>query len=249
MTAIFNIARYEAKRIFLSPLAWAVLAVVQFITGFVFINVLVDYATNAGMGGDDTVGVSDYVAGSLYGFATILLLLIMPLMTMRLFAEERKANTLTLLTSAPVSLTEIVLGKFLGLMGFVFAILLLMSAMPAALSWSTDLDWGRIAAGLLGLLLLMMSFAAAGLFVSSLTREPTIAAVGSFGLLLIVWLINILAYNDAIPFGEVFKYLSLIDHYDSLRRGIFNTSDVVYYLLFTGLFLWLTVQRLDMERN
>jgi len=249
MTAIFNIARYEAKRIFLSPLAWAVLAVVQFITGFVFINVLVDYATNAGMGSDDTVGVSDYVAGSLYGFATILLLLIMPLMTMRLFAEERKANTLTLLTSAPVSLTEIVIGKFLGLMGFVFAILLLMAAMPAALSWSTDLDWGRIAAGLLGLLLLMMSFAAAGLFVSSLTREPTIAAVGSFGLLLIVWLINILAYNDAIPFGEVFKYLSLIDHYDSLRRGIFNTSDVVYYLLFTGLFLWLTVQRLDMERN
>lgn len=66
---------------------------------------------------------------------------------------------------------------------------------------------------------------------------------------MIVWLINILAYNDAIPFGEVFKYLSLIDHYDSLRRGIFNTSDVVYYLLFTGLFLWLTVQRLDMERN
>ena len=132
MTAVFNIARYEAKRIFLSPLAWAVLAVVQFITGFVFINVLVDYATNAGMGGDDTVGVSDYVAGSLYGFATILLLLIMPLMTMRLFAEERKANTLTLLTSAPVSLTEIVLGKFLGLMGFVFAILLLMAAMLVA---------------------------------------------------------------------------------------------------------------------
>jgi len=242
-----NIARADLKRIFLSPLAWAVLAVVQFIMGFIFINLLVDYAQNAGM--SDQVGVSDYVAGSLYGFATILLLLVMPLMTMRLFAEERKGNTLTLLTSAPVSLTEIVLGKFFGLMGFVLAVIVLMALMPAALNWSTDLDWGRLAAGLLGLLLLMMAFGAAGLFVSSLTREPTIAAVASFGLLLVIWLINILGYNDNIPFRELFDYLSLVSHYDSLRRGVFDSTDVVYYLLFTGLFLWLTVQRLDMERN
>jgi ABC-2 type transport system permease protein len=249
MSNILNIARTELKRIFLSPLAWAVLAVVQFIMGFVFINLLVDYANNAGMQPDDSIGVSDYVAGSLYGFATILLLLVMPLMTMRLFAEERKGNTLVLLTSAPVSITEVVLGKFLGLLGFVLAVVLLMAAMPLALHWSTNLDWGRVAAGLLGLFLMMMAFGAAGLFVSSLTREPTIAAVGSFGLLLVVWLLNILAYNDAIPFREVFNYLSLIGHYDSLRRGIFNSADIVYYLLFSGLFLWLTVQRLDMERN
>lgn len=247
MNNILNIARTELKRIFLSPLAWAVLAVVQFIMGFVFINLLVGYAQDAGM--DDSIGVSDYVAGSLYGFATILLLLVMPLMTMRLFAEERKGNTLTLLTSAPVSVTEIVLGKFLGLLGFVGAIIVLMALMPLALNWSTHLDWGRLAAGLLGLFLMMMAFGAAGLFVSSLTREPTIAAVASFGLLLIAWLINILAYNDSIPFGELFNYLSLIGHFDSLRRGVFDSADVSYYLLFTGLFLWLTVQRLDMERN
>ena len=150
MSNILNIARTELKRIFLSPLAWAVLAVVQFIMGFVFINLLVDYANNAGMQPDDTIGVSDYVAGSLYGFATILLLLVMPLMTMRLFAEERKGNTLVLLTSAPVSITEIVLGKFLGLLGFVLAIVVLMAAMPLSLHWSTNLDWGRVAAGLLG---------------------------------------------------------------------------------------------------
>ena len=102
---------------------------------------------------------------------------------------------------------------------------------------------------LLGLALLMSAFAAAGLFVSSLTREPTIAAVGSFGLLLLVWLINILSFNDSIPFGEVFSYLSLIDHYENLRRGVFETTDVAYYLLFTALFLGLTVQRLDLERQ
>lgn len=249
MTAIFSIARAELRRIFLSPLAWAVLAVLQFILGFVFINLLVEYAASAGMGGNDQFGVSDYIGGSLYGFATILLLMVIPLMTMRLFAEERKSGAITLLFSAPVSLTEIVLGKFFGLLGFIAAILVLMALMPLALNWSTDLDWGRIAAGLLGLFLLMAAFGAAGLFVSSLTREPTIAAVGSFGLLLVIWLVNILAYNDSIPFKELFAYLSLIDHYESLRRGIFDTADAIYYVLFSALFLWLTVLRLDMERN
>src|SRR3546814_18818407 len=110
MTAAFNIARVEWRRIFLSPLAWAVLAIVQFIVGFVFINLLLQYANEAAQGTD--LGVSDVVAGSLYGFSTILLLLIMPLMTMRLFAEERQTGAITLLFSAPVSLTEIVLGKF-----------------------------------------------------------------------------------------------------------------------------------------
>ena len=99
------------------------------------------------------------------------------------------------------------------------------------------------------LFLVTMSFGAAGLCVSSLAREPTLAAVGSFGLLLVIWLINMLAYNDSIPFTDLFSYLSLIGHFESLRRGIFSSADAVYYLLFTTLFLWLTVQRLDMDRN
>lgn len=247
MSNVLNIARVEWRRIFLSPLAWAVLAIVQFIVGFVFINLLLQYANEAAQGTD--LGVSDVVAGSLYGFSTILLLLIMPLMTMRLFAEERKTGAITLLFSAPVSLTEIVLGKFLGVLGFIAVVILLMALMPLSLAWSTNMDWGRVAAGLLGLFLLMTSFGAVGLFVSSCTREPTIAAVGSFGLLLVIWLANILAYNDSVPFHEVFSYLSLIDHFESLRRGVFATADVAYYLLFSALFLWLTVLRLDIERN
>ncbi|HVT36806.1 MAG TPA: ABC transporter permease [Nevskiaceae bacterium] len=246
MSNILNIAGCELRRIFLSPLAWAVLAIVQFIMAFVFVNLLVEYA-NADS--DQTMGVSDYIGGSVYGFATIILLMVMPLMTMRLFSEERKSGSITLLFSSPVSLTEIVLGKFLGLMGFVLAMLLLMALLPASLQWSTHLDWGRIAAGLFGLFLLMMSFGAAGMFVSSLTREPTIAAVAGFGLLLIVWLLSILAYNDSIPLHDLINYLSLIGHYESMRRGMFDSADALYYVLFSVLFLWLTVQRLDMERN
>jgi len=244
---IFAIARNELRRIFVSPLAWAVLAVVQLILGFIFINLLIDYARNADVG-DQFTGVADYMGGGLYGFATIILLLVMPLLTMRLISEERKSGTLTLLLSSPASLVEIVLGKFLGLVGFMLALIVLLALMPLSLLPGTDLDLGRIAAGLLGLFLMMLAFGAAGLFVSSLTREPTIAAVGGFGLLLLVWLMQILAYQD-IPFAEVFGYLSLIGHFDDLRRGIFDTGDVVYYLIFTTFFLWLTVQRLDLERN
>ena len=108
------IARAELRRIFLSPLAWAVLAVVQVLLGFIFVNVLFDFINQPGFGGG--FGASDVVVGQVFGFATILVLLIMPLMTMRLFAEERKSGTLNLLLSAPVSLTEIVLGKFLGVL-------------------------------------------------------------------------------------------------------------------------------------
>jgi ABC-2 type transport system permease protein len=247
MSVALVIARHEARRIFVSPLAWTVLAIAQLILGFVFINLLIDYARNAELG-DQFTGVADYMGGALYGFATIILLLVMPLMTMRLFAEERKSGSLTLLLSSPASLIEIVVGKFLGLVAFMLALLALLAAMPLSLMPGTDLDVGRIAAGLLGLFLMMLAFGAAGMFVSSLTREPTIAAVGGFGLLLLMWLTQILAYQD-IPLAEFFGYLSLIGHYENLRRGIFNTGDVVYYVLFTVLFLWLTVQRLDLERN
>ncbi len=244
---ILTIAGNELRRIFVSPLAWAVLAVVQLILGFVFINLLIDYARNAEFA-DQFTGVADYMGGGLYGFATIVLLLVVPLMTMRVFSEERRSGSLTLLLSSPASLIEIVLGKFLGLAGFLLALLVLLALMPLSLLPGTDLDLGRIGAGLLGLLLMMLAFGAAGLFVSSLTREPTIAAVGGFGLLLLVWLIQILSYQE-IPFAGVFGYLSLISHFDSLRRGIFNTGDVAYYVLFIAFFLWLTVQRLDLERN
>jgi ABC-2 type transport system permease protein len=242
-----TIARSELRRIFVSPLAWAVLAVTQLVLGFVFVMLLVDYASNPDMS-DQYTGVSDYIGAGLFGFAVIVLLLVMPLLTMRLFAEERKNRSLDLLLAAPVSLADIVLGKFLGLVGFMLVLVALIALMPLSLLAGSELDLGRIAAGLLGLFLLMLAFGSAGLFVSSLTREPTIAAVGSFGLLLVVWLLQILGYQEN-QFAEVFNYLSLIGHYESLRRGIFNTADVVYYLLFTSLFLWLTVQRMDMERN
>lgn len=244
---IATIARHELRRIFVSPLAWSVLAVTQLIFGWIFAGAIAQFLSVNSMGPQSS-GVSDFIGAALYGTAAIVLLLVMPLMTMRLFSEERKGQTLTLLFSAPVRLSEIVLGKFVGLLGFVLAVMALLALMPASLAGVTHLDWGRLGAGLLGLFLMTMSFGAAGLFISSLTREPTIAAVGSFGFLLLVWLLQIPAQQD-VPYAELLQYLSLIGHFQNLLEGLFDSADVAYYLLFTALFLWLTVLRLDMERN
>ncbi|MGB0211463.1 ABC transporter permease [Algiphilus sp.] len=242
-----SIAGNEARRIFTSPLAWTVLGVVAAISGYIFVMLLLSLQADP-MALSDYMGVSDYISAGVFGFATLLFLLVMPLMTMRLFAEERKTGTITLLLSAPVSTTQIVLGKFLGLTVFMLGLVLILMLMPASLAFSTDLDYGRLAAGVLGMLLMLLAFGAAGLFVSTLTREPTIAAVTGFGLLLMLWLLDVLAYQD-VPLAQVFRHLSLIGHYDNLRRGIFDTADIAYYLLFTGTFLWAAVQRLDIERS
>ena len=247
MSTVLTIARNEARRIFVSPLAWTVLTVLQVIFAVVFVSLLFSYAQDS-QARDQSQGVADVIGGGLFGFAAVILLLSMPLMTMRLFAEERKSGSLTLLLSAPASLIEIVLGKFLGLVSFMLAALVLLAIMPLTLLSGTHLDLGFIASGLLGLFLIMLSFGAAGLFVSTLTREPTIAAVVSFGLLLFFWLIQIFA-NMQIPFASAIGYLAIIGHFQSLLRGVFNTADVVYYVLFTVFFLWLAVLRLDIERN
>ena len=149
MSPIFSIARHEARRIFVSPLAWTVLAVIQFIMGLSYSLLLTEMVNNPGSLNQYS-GVSDYIGGGLFGFSAVLLLLVIPLMTMRLFAEDKKSGSLTLLTTAPASLTEIVLGKFLGLGVFFLAVLALMAAMAFSLFGGTDLDLGRLFAGLLG---------------------------------------------------------------------------------------------------
>lgn len=247
MTIMLSIARNEARRIFVSPLAWTILAVLQAILGIVFLLLLIEYAQDADSESRYT-GVADYIGNGLYGFATLVLLLIVPLLTMRAFAEDRRSGSLQLLLAAPASFVDIVVGKFLGLTVFTFAAIVLMAAMPLMLLVGTELDLGRIAAGLVGLALLMMAFTAAGLFVSALTQEPTIAAVGGFGLLLTFWLMQVLGTQPGL-IGEILGYLALTGHFENLKRGIFSSADVAYYLLFIGLFLWLTVLRLDSERD
>lgn len=246
---IFTIAAREIKSLFLSPLAWAILAVVQLILAYVFL-IGVDQFLEVQprlSGLPDAPGVTDIVAAPLFGTAAVVLLLIAPLLTMRLVSEEHRNRTLSLLLSAPVSMTEIILGKYLGILFFMLVMLLMVAAMPLSLLLGGSLDLGKLAGGVFGLALLLAAFSAAGLFMSTLTRQPTVAAISTFGLLLLLWIIDWTSGARAEVSG-VLNYLSLTRHYEPLLRGMFNSVDVAYYALFIVAFLVLAVRRLDAER-
>ncbi|MFU8837275.1 MAG: ABC transporter permease [Thiohalomonadaceae bacterium] len=244
---IFSIAAHELRSLFLSPLAWVILAVVQFILAWIFLAQLDLYlgvqAQLANL--EHPPGITELLISPLFSSAALLLLLVIPLLSMRLISEERRARTLPLLLSAPVSLGEIVLGKYLGLLTFLGLMLLLVLLMPLSLLGAGSLDYGLLGANLLGLALMIAAFAAASLYISALTSQPTIAAIGSFGLLLLLWIIDWSGQNSG---GSVLAWLSLQQHYQGMLQGLFDTADVAYYLLFITTFIVLAVRRMDAER-
>ena len=176
---IFTIAWRELRQMFLSPLAWCVLGVIQFILAWMFLIQVDDFLKFAPQlaGHASAPGVTDFVAAGLFSSASIVLLMVVPLMSMRLIAEERRNGSLSLLISAPVAMTDIVLGKYLGLLSFLFITLGMIVLMPLSLAVGTHLDYGKLFSGVLGLGLLLGAFAAVGLYMSSLTRHQVIAAV------------------------------------------------------------------------
>jgi len=245
---ILTIAKREFRSMFLSPLAWVVLAVIQIILAWSFLTT-VDYFFN--IQSDLTTlknapGVTDLVATPLLEVASIILLMITPLLTMRLISEEKRNKTLSLLLSAPVSISEIVIGKYLGLLFFISTILLLIILMPLSLYIGTELDIIKLLSGAAGLFLMLAAFSAAGIYMSSLTDNPVIAAMSTFGLLLFLWLLN----NNTATDGDsnVLNYLSLHTHFAPLLRGILNTGDIAYFLLFITGFIVLTIRQLETQR-
>ena len=246
---IFTIAGRELRSLFLSPLAWSILAVTLFILAYLFLTQIETYLSLqprlAAIEG--APGVADIVIAPLFADAAMVLLLITPLITMRTISEERRNRTLSLLFSAPVSMTEIVLGKYLGVLSFFLILLGLLTLMPLSLLVGTDLDIGKLVAGLLGLTLVVAAFAAIGLYMSSLTEQPTVAAVTTFGLLLLLWIID-WAGNTDTDGSNTLAQLSMLRHYEPLLKGLFNSADVAYYLLIIALFIGFTIRRMDATR-
>jgi len=234
------LARRELKSLFLSPLAWAVLAVVQLIFGY---NFFID--TQNFLRSPDPQGVTMAIVSPMFGWAAILLLFVMPLLTMRLIADERRNQTLSLLFSAPVSMTEIVLGKYMGIVSYLLIIVALLAVMSLSLLVGTTLDFGVLLSAITGLMLLLGTFAAIGLFMSSLTQSPALAAIGTFGVLFSLWLVELATEYLG---GDLAAQLSIISHYIPFLQGVINTADVAYYLLLIAMFLVLSIRRLDADR-
>lgn len=243
---IATIALRELRSMFLSPLAWSVLAVTQLIIAWsfftqidFFFSIQPQLATLP-----NAPGVTDLVVMPTFEIASIVLLMVTPLLTMRLISEEKRNGSISLLLSSPVSMTEIVLGKFTGIVLFMLIFILMISLMPLSLLAGTELDMGKFAAGMLALALLLAAFSSAGLYLSSLTDNPTVAAISSFGLLLLLWIIS----NNAGDATSALTQISLLGHYAPMLRGLIDTADIVYFVLFIALFLILTIRQLDSKR-
>jgi ABC-2 type transport system permease protein len=244
---MFNLARHELLRLFLSPLAWVILALTQLLLAYLFLT-HIDYfhsiqARIAAIPG--APGVTEMVATPLLGNAAIIILLVSPLLTMRAFAEERRNDTLPLLASAPLSMSQIVLGKYLGNLGFFLLIAVLTLLMPLSLTVASALDFYQLSAAALGLVLLIASFTAIGIYMSSLTRQPAIAAVSTFALLFLLWIID---WAGSTGEFSVLSWLSLLKHFEPMTQGQINTQDLSFYLIVIASFLLLTIRRLDRER-
>ncbi|MFB3090499.1 MAG: ABC transporter permease, partial [Gammaproteobacteria bacterium] len=147
-----------------------------------------------------------------------------------------------------ISVTELVLGKYLGVICYLFLLLSLIALMPLSLLMGTELDLLQLLSGIIGLILLASSFAAIGLFVSSLTSQSAVAAISTFGILFVLWIMNVTGSTGSELFREILTYASLLNHYHNLTRGIFSSTDVIYYLLISTLFIVLSIWRLDNER-
>ena len=246
---IVTIALREFRNLFLSPLAWVVLAVTQAILAWMmFVQIDLFFSLQDQLATmPNAPGVTDLVVAPILEIASIILLMITPLMTMRLLSEEKRNGTISLLLSVPVSATEIIVGKYLGIVLFMLVFVGMIALMPLSLYMGTTLDSGKLAAGLLGLLMLLSAFSAAGLFMSSLTASPVVAAVSTFGLLLLLWIIDSNAGGDDAQ-DTVLTYLSLLQHFSPLLRGIVDSRDLAYFALFILGFLALSIRQLDAQR-
>ncbi len=243
----FTIAGRELRSLFLSPLAWVILGVVQLILALLFLALLDQYINDIQprfAGFEQMPGVTDFVVTGLFQNAGVILLMVIPLLTMRLISEERRNRTLSLLFSAPVSMTEIVLGKYLGVLAFLLIMVGMIALMPLSLLAGGGLDFGKLAACVLGLSLLVAGFAALGLFMSTLSNQPTVAAISTFGALLLLWIIN-WSRSGA---GGVLEYVSMLHHYGSLLSGLVSTEDLLYFILFILAFIVLSIHSLDNDR-
>ncbi|NOS87737.1 MAG: ABC transporter permease subunit [Methylococcaceae bacterium] len=249
MPIALTIAAREFKSLFLSPLAWTVLAVLQGLLAYLFLAqvetffVLMPKLATV----DSAPGLTDIAVTPLYGNAGIMLLLVTPLLTMRLVCEERRNKTLALLLSAPVSAADIIVGKYLGSLYLLLLMVAMLTLMPLSLLLGGTLDMGKLWANVLALSLLVSAFAAAGLYFSTVASHPTVAAMAAFGLLLLLWVLD---WSSTLQDqrSALYEYLSLLRHFQNLQSGLLDTADIGYFLVFILLFLMLSVQSLAKER-
>jgi ABC-2 type transport system permease protein len=254
MTAAQAIVAKEARAYFLSPVVYVVGAVFLLIYGILSYTYVVNASAQAmrlmqvqGMAAQ--LNLNDLVFRPTFYSTAVILLLVLPIFTMRLFAEERKLRTFELLMTSPVGINEIIAAKFVSVLLVYLGLLGLTGIVPLILSLFSSFDWHPVLTGYLGLALLGATFLATGVLASALTENQIVAAFVSFGLLILFWLLGAIgSVLGDTPIGNLLTYLSFIEHYDRLVRGLVDTKDLAYFLSGLVFMLFLTHRVVESQR-
>ena len=255
MTSVRNImaiAGKELRSYFASPMAYIIIGLFALLFG-VFFNAFLqafldESQRSAMMGGGGALNVNDRMIRGVLLNAAIIILFVMPMITMRTYAEEKRSGTIELLLTSPLTDVQIILGKFLGAMGL-FAAMLLVTMLDVAILFRLgNPEWKPIVTGYLGLLLMGGCFISVGLLISSLTKNQIVAGFMTFAVFLLLWVINWFGEGSGPTGRAVLSFLSITEHLDDFTRGIIDTKHVVYYLSFITFGLFLTAKSVDSER-
>ncbi len=239
----WTIAKKELNSYFRSPIAYGVMAFFALIAGY-FFYVAVVYFVRRGiessmMGQSFPMDVNEFVIRPVFSNISVIGLFLIPMITMRLFAEEKRTGTIELLLTSPVSDMSIILGKWLGGMLLYIAMLALSALSMVVLFAYGQPDWHPMAIGYLGLLLQGGAILAIGTFISNCTKNQIVAGVAGFAVALLLWVIDWVSGFETSVVARVLSYLSVLTHFDSFGKGVLDTKDIVYYVsvIFVGLFL------------
>ncbi len=238
-----TIARKELNSYFRSPIAYGVMAFFSLIAGY-FFYVAVAYFVQRGiqssmMGQSVPMDVNEMVIRPLLSNISVIGLFLIPMITMRLFAEEKRTGTIELLITSPLSDLEIIMGKWLAAM-FLYMAMLGLSLLSVLILFAFGQpDWKPMLVGYLGLLLQGACLLAIGTFISTCTKNQIVAGVASFGICLLLWVLEwVSSFNSSVT-GQIISYLSVLGHFDSFAKGVLDSKDIIYYIsvIFVGLFL------------
>ncbi len=248
--SLLAVTRLEWRRLLVRPLAWVLAALTLAWLAWNFTLLLGGFLAgqiqNAAR--PDGPGFTDLVGVPLLGQLAQLAFLVVPLLTMSTIAGDRRNGTLPLLFAAGVPASRIVLGKYLAVLGWLLLWLLLTLAMPLALAHATHIDWGKLAAATLGLVLMLAALAALGVACSTFASHPAIAATSALILALALWGVNLGAQMAGINGGAI-NWLAMSAHLQPLLRGLMTSTDIVWFVLLIVLALALATRRLSTDRE
>ena len=255
MRNIWTITRKEINSYFHSPIAYIVLAVFAVIFGYFFVSILSIFvrqsmmaAQYAQMGQSIHMNVNEMVIRPLLMNVSVISLFLVPMITMRLFAEEKRTGTIELLMTSPLTDMQIILGKFFAALALYATILAITFLYMIILFRYGNPDWKPLLAGYLGLLLLGGCFMALGMMLSTLTKNQLVAGMLTFGLFLMLWVIDWVSDYSTGATAEIARYLAITTHLENFAKGVIDLRDTVYYLSVIGLGLFLTARSVESVR-